>query len=111
MMTESEYHTFLKELEKEVEYHQSGTTYRLRTAEMGLSAAKEWGRDTDYSNREHVLKLVRQLHPNEDDERARDIAKFLSVLNHHLRQKRERAPEVQAYLDKKKENRKGLRFK
>lgn len=110
MMTEFEYQTFLQELEREVEYQQAGTSYRLKTSEMGLSAAKEWGRDTDYSNREHVMSLVRKLHPNEDEERVRDVAKFLTVLNHSLKSKRERTPEVQAYIDKKKKNWKGLRF-
>lgn len=101
----------LKELNLELAYHsEGGSTYRSETTRYSLNVATSLPDTQLFFNRDDTYVEVKLLYPELDEDRLRDVSKMLSVITRDLYRKKTMTPELKAFLEDRRRNRKPLRL-
>jgi hypothetical protein len=94
---------FLKELQKEIEYHTNGgTSFRRSSAEYSLQIAMMVGKFPPFLDRKGTERMVAQLQPNQSSEKKEDIVKMLNTIAKELHSKAKMPDDIRRYIQEKR---------
>lgn len=108
-MEEVTFAEFIKELQREVEYHEKGTYYREVTAKLSIQVANQEKDFSLFLNKNAVKELVSQL-PNIGADRKSDVVKMLYTIAKDLHHKASLPDEIKRYVQQKRRNQKPLQL-
>lgn len=102
----------LRELEKELEYHQGGgTRYRQETTRMAMEVARNQAvKPAQLVRGKSADLVVRSSLRFENEDRKRDVSKMLSVVTRDLLNKKTLPDDVVQFANEKMKNFKTLKF-
>ncbi|WP_217269610.1 hypothetical protein [Neobacillus endophyticus] len=98
------FNEFLKEIQREIDYHTNGgTSFRRTSAEFSLQVAMAIGEFSPFLDRKSSEEIVTRLHPNLSIEKKKDISKMMNVIARELYRKANMADEIRRYLQERKQ--------
>lgn len=102
---------FIKELQKEVEFHQKeSTSYRYSSALLSLEVANKTKDVSLFLSRKRSKEIVSEVFPQLDSEKVEDVAKMLNVIAKELQSHATLPKEISRFLKEKRQYRKPLSF-
>lgn len=102
---------FLKELQREIDYHTNGgTSYRRTSAEYAFQIARMVGEFPPFLDIKNTERIVAKLQYNLSIEKKRDTVKMLNTIAKELHRKANMPDEIRQYVQERSNNNKPLSF-